>query len=281
MASFDAATALRAIERYHVTDALFVPTMFVRMLKLPLSVRSSVDVTGLRSVIHAAAPCSVEVKERMIEWFGPKLIEFYAGTEGNGFFMIDTDQWLSHKGSVGKAVAGEPHILGPDGEELAPGEIGEIWISGMPPFRYHKDPEKTASAFNERGWSTLGDLGNLDEDGYLYLSARRTDLVISGGVNIYPREIEDTLALHPRVFDVAVIGIADPEMGQRVHAIVTPTDMADAGDELAGELIKFVRQRIAHFKAPRSVSFAEIPRLPSGKILRRELMKDFETGAQR
>lgn len=278
MTRFDAEGALRAIEQYRVTHAQFVPTMFVRMLKLPEQVRADADVSSVRSVIHSAAPCPIDVKEAMIEWFGPRLVEFYGGSEANGFFMIDSAEWLAHRGSVGRALIGEPHVLGPDGEELPPGEVGDIWMSGTRPFSYHNDPDKTASVFNSRGWSTLGDLGHLDEDGYLYLSARRTDLILSGGVNIYPQEIEDALVLHPEVQDVAVIGVPDPEMGQRVHAVVTPADWSRSGPELADEMIAFARGRIAHYKAPTSISFEEVPRLPSGKILKRELMKRYAAG---
>jgi len=275
MERFDARLTLELIQRYRVTHAQFVPTMFVRMLKLPEDVRTAYDVSSLQIVIHAAAPCPVEVKERMIEWFGPKLIEFYSGSEGTGFCMIDTPTWLKHKGSVGRNILGVVHICDDEGNELPPYEVGTVWFSGTRRFEYHNDPVKTAAAYNDKGWTTLGDLGYLDEEGFLYLSDRRTDLIISGGVNIYPREVEDVLTLHPAVADVAVIGIPDEEMGQRVHAVVEPADPDAAGPELAEELIAFCRERIAHFKAPKSVSFEQIPRLPSGKILRRALMERY------
>jgi len=275
MGKFEAELALRLIDRYHVTHAQFVPTMFVRMLKLPADLREGQDVSSLQLVVHAAAPCPVEVKEQMIGWLGPKVVEFYSGSEGTGFFMIDTPTWLSHKGSVGRPVLGVVHILDEDGIELPPGEIGTVWFSEVNPFEYHGDPEKTAGAFNDKGWNTLGDLGHVDEEGFLYLSDRRTDLILSGGVNIYPREIEDALALHPRVADVAVIGIPHAEFGQSVHAVVQPATGA-GGTDLEDELIAYLKGRIARYKVPRTVSFETVPRLPSGKILRRELMKRYE-----
>ncbi|MFI7667581.1 acyl-CoA synthetase [Nocardia sp. NPDC049526] len=280
MEKFDAEQALRLIERHRVTQGQFVPTMFVRMLKLPEAVRARYDVSGLRAVVHSAAQCPVEVKEQMIDWFGPKLVEFYGGTEGTGFCMIDTPTWLTHKGSVGKPLRGIPHICDDDGNELKPGEIGTIWFGDAGQFSYHRDPDKTASAYNDKGWNTLGDLGYVDEQGYLYLSGRRTDLILSGGVNIYPREIEDTLTLHPAVDDVAVIGIPDPEFGQRVHAVVQPAAPATPGPDLAAALIAYCREHLGHYKCPKSVSFEPVPRLPSGKILRRELMKAYENGAK-
>ncbi len=276
MERFDAEGTLSAIDRYRVTHAQFVPTMFVRMLKLPEETRARYDVSSLHVVVHAAAPCPVEVKERMIEWLGPKILEFYAGSEGNGFFMITTPEWLAHRGSVGKPTLGEVHICDDNGNELAPGEVGTIWMSGTPKFAYHGDAGKTSGAYNDKGWSTLGDLGHVDEDGYLYLSARRTDLILSGGVNIYPQEIEDALTMHPAVLDVAVIGLLDDEMGQRVHAVVTPADGIAADEALAAELIEYSRERLAHFKAPGTVEFGEVPRLPSGKILKRALLSRYE-----
>ncbi|WP_044506821.1 AMP-binding protein [Gordonia sp. KTR9] len=274
---FDAEDVLAAIDTYGVTHAQFVPTMFVRMLKLPAEVRSSHDVSSLQVVVHAAAPCPVAVKRQMIEWFGPIIVEFYSGSEGTGFFMIDTAEWLTHPGSVGKAVLGVPHICDDEGRELPPGEVGTIWFSDVTRFEYHGEPGKTAAAFNSQGWNTLGDLGYLDADGYLYLSARRTDLIISGGVNIYPQEIEDALIMHPDVADAAVLGVADDEMGQRVFAVVEPTSPGRAGPDLEAELVAYLRERIAGYKVPRGFAFDLIPRLPSGKILRRNLSSRFDT----
>ncbi|MBV7706856.1 acyl-CoA synthetase [Nocardia nova] len=275
MEKFDAERTLALIDEFRVTHAQFVPTMFVRMLKLPTGIRDRYDVSSIRLVVHAAAPCPVEVKQRMIDWFGPKLTEFYSGSEGTGFFMINTPEWLTHRGSVGKAVQGVVHICDDDGNELPPGEVGTVWFSDIRPFEYLGDAAKTAEAFNDKGWNTLGDLGHVDADGYLYLSARRSDLILSGGVNIYPQEIEDALILHPAVFDVAVIGLPDEEMGQRVHAVVQPAAGVTPGPDLERELIDYCRDRLAHYKAPRSIAFGEVPRLPSGKILRRQLMSEY------
>jgi acyl-CoA synthetase (AMP-forming)/AMP-acid ligase II len=272
MERFDASSALRLIGRYRVTHGQFVPTMFVRMLKLPEAERAGFDLSSLELVVTAAAPISVQVKEQMIDWLGPIVTEFYAGSEGNGFCVIDSPTWLRRKGSVGRPIVGQAHICGDDGDELPIGQTGTIWFSGTRRFSYHNDPEKTAGAFNDKGWSTLGDMGRLDADGYLYLADRRTDLILSGGVNIYPREVEDALALHPAVGDIVVVGIPDEEMGQRVHAVVQPAVAGAGSPELARELIDFCRSRIARYKAPASVSFEdELPRTPSGKMLRRLL----------
>src|SRR4051794_4808811 len=274
MERFDARAALELIERHHITHGQFVPTMFVRMLKLDEAERTAFDVSSLKMAVHAAAPCPVDVKQKMIDWWGPILLEYYAGSEGNGMALIDSATWLQRRGSVGKPANGTVHICDAEGAELAPGEVGQIWFEvDGPGFSYHNDPAKTAAAYNDRGWSTLGDLGHLDEDGFLYLSDRRSDLIISGGVNIYPREVEDVLVLHPAVADVAVIGLPDEEMGQSVHAVVQPADPDADPDALAAELREFVRDRIAHFKAPRTISVErEFPRLPSGKVLRRVLV---------
>jgi long-chain acyl-CoA synthetase len=265
MERFDALDCLRAIEEHRVTHAQFVPTHFVRMLKLPEEQRRAFDLSSLRVVVHASAPCPVEVKRAMIDWLGPKVIEYYAGSESNGMTTIGSADWLSHPGSVGRASMGTVHILGADGGELPPGEIGTIYFADGGTFTYHNDPAKTAAAHNERGWSTLGDLGRLDADGYLYLADRRTDLIISGGVNVYPAEVEAVLITHPSVLDVAVIGLPDPELGQKVVAVVQP-----AGEPDPAELIDHCRTRLAHFKCPKEIRItAELPRLPTGKLLRR------------
>jgi acyl-CoA synthetase (AMP-forming)/AMP-acid ligase II len=269
---FDPLECLRTIEKYSVTHAQFVPTMFVRMLKLPREQRERFDLSSLRVVVHAAAPCPVEVKEQMIEWFGPIVLEFYAGSEGMGMTMIYSGEWLSHRGSVGRAVLGEAHVVDDGGKEVSAGEIGTVYFSGGGTFAYHGDPDKTAAAFNDRGWSTLGDLGHLDPDGYLYLADRRTDLIISGGVNIYPREIEDAMIMHPAVADVAVIGVPDKEMGQRVKAVVQLAADRVPDDELRSELEAHCRVRLAGFKRPREWEFvADLPRTEAGKLLRRRL----------
>jgi acyl-CoA synthetase (AMP-forming)/AMP-acid ligase II len=273
MERFDPLETLRLIERYQVTHLQMVPTMFVRLLKLDAAERGRYDLSSLRYVIHAAAPCPVEVKAQMLDWWGPIIYEYYSSSEGAGFTAIGPDEWRARPGSVGRAVLGVAHIVDEDGHELPAGEIGTIYFEGAAPFEYHHDPVKTAEAFNAQGWTTVGDLGWLDPDGYLYLSDRRTNLILSGGVNIYPQEIENELVLHPAVADVAVIGVADPEMGQQVKAVVQPADPAAAGPELEAELIDFCRQRLAAFKCPRSVDFVdELPRLPTGKLAKRLLM---------
>jgi long-chain acyl-CoA synthetase len=275
MDRFDPLRTLQLIEHHRVTHAQFVPTMFVRMLKLDESVRQAADLSSLRLVVHAAAACPVEVKHAMIHWVGEILVEFYAGSEGNCFFMIDSWDWLCHPGSVGRAVTSDVHILDDEGNELPVGTLGQVWFSGGSDFEYHGDSGKTAQAHNDRGWSTLGDLGRVDADGYLYLSDRRTDLIVSGGVNIYPREIEDALILHPAVADVAVIGLRDAEYGRRVHAVVAPAARAVPGPDLEAELLRFLRERVAGFKLPRSMTFEDVPRLPSGKVLRRALLERY------
>jgi acyl-CoA synthetase (AMP-forming)/AMP-acid ligase II len=246
------------------------------MLKLPEEQRLSFDLSSLKVVVHAAAPCPVEVKQQMIDWLGPKVLEFYAGSEGTGMTAITSPEWLTHRGSVGRAAIGSLHIVGDDGQEMPTGEIGTVYFEGGGTFRYHNDDAKTAGAFNDKGWATLGDLGHVDEEGYLYLADRRTDLIISGGVNIYPAEIEEALVMHPGVADVAVIGVPDDEMGQAVRAVVQPALDRQAGPELEQELLLHARERLAGFKRPRSIVFVdELPRLPSGKLLRRRVREEY------
>jgi fatty-acyl-CoA synthase len=279
MDKFNAGAALAAIERYRVTHSQWVPTMFVRMLKLDAETRNSYDLSSHRVAIHAAAPCPPEVKRAMIDWWGPILYEYYASTEGNGFAVITSEEWLHKPGSVGRVKQGIPHICGDDGEELAAGQVGVIYFEwDKLPFRYHNDPEKTARAQHPRHptWTTTGDIGYLDKDGYLFLTDRKDFMIISGGVNVYPREIEDALALHPKVLDVAVIGVPDPEMGESVKAVVQPASGAVPGPELADELTAYLRERIAHFKVPRSFDFtAELARTPTGKLVKRELRQRY------
>jgi long-chain acyl-CoA synthetase len=274
MEHFDPVEFLRLIEAHRVTHTQVVPTMFVRLLKLPEEERRRYDLSSLRCCIHAAAPCPIPVKEQMIEWWGPIIHEYYAGTEGNGLCAIDSEQWLAHRGSVGKPLVGELHIVGDDGEELPPGEAGTIYFGAGGSFEYHNDPEKTASSRDPRGWSTLGDVGYTDEDGYLYLTDRKAYMIISGGVNIYPQEAENVLTMHPKVVDVAVFGVPNEDFGEEVKAVVQPVDMADAGPELERELIAYCRSSLADVKCPRSVDFAaELPRHPTGKLYKR-LLKD-------
>jgi acyl-CoA synthetase (AMP-forming)/AMP-acid ligase II len=277
MEHFDALETLALIERYRVTHVQFVPTMFIRLLRLPDEDRNRFDLSSLQTVVHAAAPCPVEVKRQMIDWWGPIIKEYYAGSEGNGFCAIDSLDWLNHPGSVGRPLAGTIHILDDDGNHQPIEEPGTVWFEGTPKFEYHNDPAKTAEAFNERGWSTLGDMGYLDGEGYLYLTDRKSHMIISGGVNIYPQEVENVLVLHPKVADAAVIGVPDSDMGQAVKAVVQPLDMREAGPALEQELIVYCRERLAHFKCPRSVDFdPELPRLPSGKLFKRRLRDRYE-----
>jgi acyl-CoA synthetase (AMP-forming)/AMP-acid ligase II len=274
MEHFEPEAALRFIERYRVTHSQWVPTMFVRMLKLPEEARSRYDLSSLRCAIHAAAPCPIPIKEQMIEWWGPVLYEYYAGTEGNGFVQLNSTEWLAHKGSVGRPLNCEIHICDDDGNEVPVGESGTIYFGGGGQFEYHNDPEKTAGSRHPKGWTTLGDVGYLDDDGYLYLTDRKHFMIISGGVNIYPQEAENVLITHPAVMDVAVFGVPNEEFGEEVKAVVQPKDLTQAGPELAHELMAFCRERLSHIKCPRSIDFrAELPRHPTGKLYKR-LLKD-------
>jgi len=275
MPRFDPEAALAAIERYKVTHSQWVPTMFVRFLKLPDTVRQRYDLSTHRMAIHAAAPCPVEVKRQMIAWWGTIIHEYYGGTEGNGMTRIDSAEWLAHPGSVGRAAVGILHICDEMGRELPLGQSGLIYFErDAMPFEYYKDPDRTRAAQHpvHPNWSTLGDIGYLDEDRYLYLTDRSAFMIISGGVNIYPREIEDALIGHPAVRDVAVFGIPDAEMGEQVKAVVEPIDDTQPSAALAEDLIDYARSRLAHYKVPKSIDFVtELPRLPTGKLYKRAL----------
>ncbi len=279
MDHFDPEAFLSLIERHRVTHTQVVPTMFIRMLKLPAEARERHDLSSLEMAVHAAAPCPKDVKQQMIEWWGPVIHEYYAGTEGNGFVYCGSEAWMAHKGTVGQALVGEIHIVGDDGEELPVGEEGTIYFGGGGQFEYHNDPEKTASSRNDQGWSTLGDIGRLDEDGFLYLTDRKAFMIISGGVNIYPQEAENILSMHEKVFDVAVLGVPNADFGEEVKAVVQPVDMADAGPDLERELIAYCRAHLADVKCPRSVDFlAELPRHPTGKLYKRLLKDEYWKG---
>jgi acyl-CoA synthetase (AMP-forming)/AMP-acid ligase II len=275
MEHFDAEQALGLIEQYKVTHSQWVPTMFVRMLKLPAETRARHDMSSMRFAVHAAAPCPVPVKEEMIKWWGPIIYEYYGGTEGVGLCKIDSREWLTHKGSVGKPVGSIVHILHEETEdELPVGELGAIYFESKANFEYYKDPEKTKGARSKQGYATLGDVGYVDEEGYVYLTDRKAFMIISGGVNIYPQETENCLITHPGVADVAVIGVPNEEFGEEVKAIVEPQTMADAGPELAEELMEWCKERISHVKCPRTVDFMEaLPRHATGKLYKR-LLKD-------
>jgi long-chain acyl-CoA synthetase len=285
MEHFDAEEYLALVERHHVTHSQVVPTMFVRLLKLPAEVRARYDVSSLECVIHAAAPCPVPVKREMIEWFGPVIHEYYAGTEGNGFVYCNSQQWLAHPGTVGAALGCVLHIVGEDGEEVPPGEAGTIYFEGGAAFEYHNDAEKTKGSRHPKGWSTLGDVGYLDPDGFLFLTDRKAYMIISGGVNIYPQEAENVLVTHPKVVDVAVFGVPNDDFGEEVKAVVQPVEMpADdaAADALAKELIAFCRSQLADVKCPRSIDFrAELPRHPTGKLYKRHLKDEYWAAAGR
>ena len=272
MEKFDAEQALALIEQHHITHSQWVPTMFVRLLKLPVEIRTRYDLSSLKYLIHAAAPCPVTVKSQMIAWLGPILYEYYSGTEANGSTAITSAQWLAHPGSVGRAIHGEIHILGDDGEDVATGAQGAVFFANGSDFSYHKDPVKTAAAKTDKGFSTLGDMGYLDEDGYLYLTDRKSFMIISGGVNIYPQEVENLLVSHPLVADVAVFGIPNDEFGEEVKAVVQLMDPADATSATEATLIAFCRAHISHVKCPKTVDFnAALPRHPTGKLYKRQL----------
>ena len=282
MERFDAEEALQLIERYHVTHSQWVPTMFVRMLKLPEATRAKYDLSSLACAVHAAAPCPIPVKEQMIEWWGPVLHEYYAGTEGNGFVYCNSEGWLAHKGTVGQAIGSEVHIVGDDGEEVPVGGEGTVYFGNstlQAAFEYHNDPKKTSSSYLANGWSTLGDIGRIDEDGFLYLTDRKANMIISGGVNIYPQETENVLTMHPKVQDVAVFGVPNEDFGEEVKAVVQPIDMASAGTALESELIAYCRENLADVKCPRSIDFREeLPRHPTGKLYKRLLKEEYWKG---
>jgi len=273
---FDAEETLRYIQDYRITHAQFVPTHFIRMLKLPEEVRKKYDLSSLQMVSHSAAPCPVEVKEKMMDWLGPIIHEYYGQSEGTGMTSIGPHEWLEHKGSVGRAAFGAVHIVDDDGNKLPTGEVGHIMFEGDNDFQYHKEPEKTAEVFDEKGWARPGDMGWLSPEGYLYLTDRASHMIISGGVNIYPQEIEAVLTLLPSVRDVAIIGVPDAEFGEQVKAVVELADGVEPGDRMADELLGYCRENLAGYKCPKTVDFVdELPRLPSGKLLKRELRKRY------
>ncbi|MGZ8745801.1 MAG: acyl-CoA synthetase [Mycobacterium sp.] len=278
MRKFDAEAVLRLIETHRVTHAQFVPTMFVRMLKLPEAVRNSYDVSSLQCVIHAAAPCPVDVKYKMMEWFGRVIHEYYGGTEGFAGTGIGPEEWLAHPGSVGKPIT-PVHVLDEDGVEVPAGASGELFFEGGPAFEYFKDPDKTASVSNDRGWRSLGDMGFVDEDGYLYLTDRSTFMIVSGGVNIYPQEVENLLVMHPKLVDAAVFGVPNDEFGEEVKAVVQPIGGVEAGPALEAELIDYCRSHLATYKCPRSIEFdPELPRDPNGKLYKRRIRDRYWQG---
>jgi fatty-acyl-CoA synthase len=280
MQRFDAEQALECIQRYRVTHAQFVPTMFVKMLRLPENTRRAYDLSSLRRVVHASAPCPPDIKREMIDWWGPIIDEYYSSSEGAGITFIRAEEWLTRPGSVGRPILGTPHILDEFGAELPPGEVGDIYFDGGYPFAYLNDEAKTRAARSPQGWVTVGDVGYLDEDGYLYLTDRRHHMIISGGVNIYPQEIENALLSHPLVVDAAVFGVPDEVMGQSVKAVVQLTDPllaeGERADAMADELLTWLRARLARYKCPRSISFEdELPRTDAGKLNKQPLIAKY------
>lgn len=285
MEKFDPERALALIEKYEVTHAQFVATMFSRMLKLPKEVREKYDVSSLQCVITGAAPCSVQVKEAMIDWFGPIINEYYAGTEDTGATLIDSEEALKHPGSVGRAAFGDTiHICDADGNDLPVGEVGRIYFETsevVAGFQYYGEPEKTAGSHHpdHPNWTALGDLGRLDEEGYLYLADRESFMIIAGGVNIYPQEIENALLLHPAVQDVAVFGVPNEDLGEEVKAVVQLVDASTQSEETAEELLAHCREHLARFKVPRSIEFLEdFPRSPTGKLFKAPLRDKYWEG---
>ncbi len=275
MERYDSEEALRLIEQHRITHSQWVPTMFVRMLKLDEETRQQYNLSSHRVAVHAAAPCPVTIKERMIDWWGPILHEYYAGTEGNGSTALTSEEWLQHKGSVGRVTGTTRlHILDDEGNEVETGVTGTVYFEGGGRFEYLHDERKTRDSRTREGWTTLGDVGYVDDEGYLYLTDRKSFMIISGGVNIYPQETENALISHPEVMDVAVFGVPNEEFGEEVKAVVQPVELSRAGPDLEAELIAWARQQIAGVKCPRSIDFLEeLPRHPTGKLYKR-LLKD-------
>ena len=277
MDRFDPEQALALIERYEVTHSQWVPSMFIRMLKLPDGIRERYDVSSMQRAIHAAAPCPIDIKRQMINWWGPVICEYYSSTEGVGFTLIDSEDWLAHPGSVGRPLTGVPKILDDEMKVLPPGEVGQIYFDEIGRFEYFDEPGKTDEAFDTRGWGTVGDMGYLDADGYLYLTDRKNFMIITGGVNVYPAEIEGLLVTHPQIADAAVFGIPNEEYGEEVKAVVQLLHHEEAGDALAGDLILWMKERLSSVKVPKSVDFMEqLPRMDNGKLYKRHLMEAYK-----
>jgi len=281
MEKFDPEHALETIEKYKVTDSQWVPTHFVRMLKLDPEVRTRYDLSSHQRALHAAAPCPVPIKREMIEWWGPIINEYYAGSEGVGMTLIKAEDWLTHPGSVGKAIHGTLHVCDAEGGEVPAGQDGLLYFENDLIPTYHNDPEKTREAMHPKGWMTLGDIGHVDEDGFLYLTDRKSHMIISGGVNIYPQEIENLLVTHDKVMDAAVIGAPCPDFGEKVVAVVQPIDMAEAGEALEAELRDFLAPSLSKIKMPKLFDFrAQLPREANGKLYKRELRDEYQQQAE-
>ena len=281
MEKFDPVEALRLIERFQVSHAQWVPTHFVRMLKLPEEIRKSYDVASLRSVYHAAAPCPIEIKRQMLEWWGPIVHEYYSSTELNGLTAATAAEWKERPGTVGRAVIGEIRICDEAGDPVPARAEGVVYFANGNPIEYHNDPKKTRQAYNQHGWTTVGDIGWVDEDGYLFLTDRQSFMIISGGVNIYPQEIENLLVSHPEVADVAVIGAPDPDMGEKVVAVVQPVNSGADREKLAETLVDFARAHLSGYKIPRVIDFRdEMPRQPTGKLFKRLIRDEYWRAVQ-
>ena len=280
MEHFDPEQYLMLVEKHRVTHTQLVPTMFSRMLKLPEDVRRKYDLSSLEIAIHAAAPCPAQVKEQMIAWWGPIVHEYYGATEGLGFTACDTPEWLAHRGSVGKVMLGDLHILDEDMKPVPKGEPGEIWFKTASPFEYFNDPERTQQARSPDGtMSTVGDVGYVDDDGFLYLTDRSTFMIISGGVNIYPQECENLLITHPKVADAAVFGVPNEDLGEEVKAVIQTMPGVPHSPETAAELVAFCREHLASIKCPRSIDFIDaMPRLPTGKLYKKPLREKYWAG---
>ncbi len=275
MESFDPERYLELVEQWRVTHSQLVPTMFSRMLKLPEAVRQRYDLSSLEIAIHAAAPCPALVKDDIIKWWGPIVHEYYGATEGLGFTACNSAEWLAHRGTVGKVLFGELHILDENMQPCPKGTPGTVWFKTASPFEYFNDPDKTREARSPDGsMSTVGDVGYVDDDGFLHLTDRATFMIISGGVNIYPQECENLLITHPKIADAAVFGVPNADLGEEVKAVVQPMPGISPGPDLAEELIAFCSQALSRQKVPRSIDFeAELPRLPTGKLYKR-LLRD-------
>ena len=280
MESFDAERYLQLVQIYKVTHSQLVPTMFSRMLKLPETVRRRYDLSSLETAVHAAAPCPVPVKEQMIAWWGPIILEYYGMTEAMGFSACDSAEWLAHRGTVGKVLFGELHVLDAEMRPCPTGTPGTLWFKTASPFEYFSDPVKTAEARSADGvLSTVGDVGYVDQEGYLYLTDRRTFMIISGGVNIYPQECENLLITHAKVADAAVFGVPNEDLGEEVKAVVQLMPGVVPGPEVAAELMAFCAEHLARQKCPRSIDFEdELPRLPTGKLYKRTLRDRYWQG---
>jgi len=281
MESFDPERYLALIETWGVTHTQLVPTMFSRMLKLPDAVRSQYDVSSLEIAIHAAAPCPAQVKDDMIRWWGPIIHEYYGATEAIGFTACDSEEWLAHRGTVGKVLLGELHILDDNMKECPTGTAGTVWFKTATPFEYFNDPERTREARSPDGsMSTVGDVGYVDADNFLHLTDRASFMIISGGVNIYPQECENLLITHPKIADAAVFGVPNPDLGEEVKAVVQPMPGIEPGPALVEELIAFCSQSLSRQKVPRTIDFEdELPRLPTGKLYKR-LLRDRYWGSK-